>query len=163
MCNFCRKKPRNRLFFVSIFLCFGVTVYAGELSELIIPLREAVYEQILDTNEPCSFYEDAKEKLKDFLSGPALYSAFSRCEYLIGLTYQNNERKNEAARHYQKGIEWAQKSFYSAMGYAYMQQKNYLTARFWLEKSLTLYPTNKFAGNMRRAAASAAGRTAAAG
>ncbi|MDR1949319.1 MAG: tetratricopeptide repeat protein [Spirochaetaceae bacterium] len=33
---------------------------------------------------------------------------------------------------------------YSAIGYAYMQQKNYREAKPWLEKSLIIYPTNKF-------------------
>jgi tetratricopeptide (TPR) repeat protein len=33
---------------------------------------------------------------------------------------------------------------YSAIGYAYVQQKNYPQAKPWLEKSLTLYPTNKY-------------------
>jgi tetratricopeptide (TPR) repeat protein len=37
---------------------------------------------------------------------------------------------------------------YSAIGYAYMQQKNYREAKPWLEKSLIIYPTNKFVRNM---------------
>jgi tetratricopeptide (TPR) repeat protein len=35
-----------------------------------------------------------------------------------------------------------------AIGYAYVQQKNYRAALPWLEKSLAVYPTNKFAGNL---------------
>jgi tetratricopeptide (TPR) repeat protein len=33
---------------------------------------------------------------------------------------------------------------YSAIGYAYIQQKKYQEARPWLEKALTVYPSNKF-------------------
>jgi tetratricopeptide (TPR) repeat protein len=33
---------------------------------------------------------------------------------------------------------------YSAIGYAWIQQKKYAQARPWLEKSLGLYPTNRF-------------------
>jgi tetratricopeptide (TPR) repeat protein len=33
---------------------------------------------------------------------------------------------------------------YSAVGYAYVQQKKYAQARPWLQKSLEVYPTNKF-------------------
>jgi tetratricopeptide (TPR) repeat protein len=33
---------------------------------------------------------------------------------------------------------------YSSIGYAYYQQKQYEKATIWLQKSLTLYPTNKF-------------------
>jgi len=34
---------------------------------------------------------------------------------------------------------------YSAIGYAYIQQKKYDEARPWIEKSLEVYPTNKYA------------------
>jgi tetratricopeptide (TPR) repeat protein len=37
---------------------------------------------------------------------------------------------------------------YSAVGYAYFQQKKYDGANPWLEKALTVFPTNKFAGAM---------------
>jgi tetratricopeptide (TPR) repeat protein len=35
-----------------------------------------------------------------------------------------------------------------AIGYAYIQQKKYADARPWLEKSLEVYPTNKFAAEL---------------
>ena len=37
---------------------------------------------------------------------------------------------------------------YSAIGYAYIQQKNYGEARPWLLKSLEVYPTNKFVAEL---------------
>ncbi|MDR2101526.1 MAG: hypothetical protein LBP43_03040 [Treponema sp.] len=37
---------------------------------------------------------------------------------------------------------------YSAIGYAYVRQKKYGEAKPWLEKSLAVFPTNKFAGDM---------------
>ena len=37
---------------------------------------------------------------------------------------------------------------YSAIGYGYLQQKKYDDARPWLEKSLEIYPTNKFAAEL---------------
>jgi tetratricopeptide (TPR) repeat protein len=37
---------------------------------------------------------------------------------------------------------------WSSIGYAYFQQKNYSAALPWLEKSLSVYPTNKFVGNL---------------
>ena len=33
---------------------------------------------------------------------------------------------------------------YSAIGYAYVQQKKYAQAKPWLLKSLEIYPTNKY-------------------
>jgi tetratricopeptide (TPR) repeat protein len=41
---------------------------------------------------------------------------------------------------------------YSAIGYAYVQQKKYREARPWLEKSLTVYPTNKFVRDILKTA-----------
>jgi tetratricopeptide (TPR) repeat protein len=37
---------------------------------------------------------------------------------------------------------------YSAIGYAYLRQKNNSGAKPWLEKSLEIFPTNKFVGNL---------------
>jgi len=37
---------------------------------------------------------------------------------------------------------------YSAIGYAYIQQKKYAEAKPWLIKSLEIYPSNKYAGDM---------------
>jgi tetratricopeptide (TPR) repeat protein len=251
-----QKSLASRLFFVYSFLCLSVVVYAGELSDLVIPLREAVYEQTLDADRIVPLYEDAARQLPDALSGPELSAALSRFEYLMGLAYQNDERKRDAARHYEAGMELAQQSLdaeasadgwrmlaanlaqacvvkstayvianglkverysknalaldpdnvaaryliasrwvfapaplhnhkrgiqmmediiregesimtkdewfsaWSAIGYAYIQQKNYEAARPWLEKSLALYPTNKFAGDMLQTAALAAGDAA---
>ena len=37
---------------------------------------------------------------------------------------------------------------YSAIGYAYVQQKKYDDARPWLQRSLEIYPSNKFAAEL---------------
>jgi tetratricopeptide (TPR) repeat protein len=37
---------------------------------------------------------------------------------------------------------------WSSIGYAYFQQENYDAALSWFEKSLGVYPTNKFVGNL---------------
>jgi tetratricopeptide (TPR) repeat protein len=34
----------------------------------------------------------------------------SRCEYMMGRAYHLEDRKNEASAHYEKGMEWAEKS-----------------------------------------------------
>jgi tetratricopeptide (TPR) repeat protein len=41
---------------------------------------------------------------------------------------------------------------YSAIGYAYIQQRKYREAKPWLEKSLTVYPTNKFVRDILKTA-----------
>jgi tetratricopeptide (TPR) repeat protein len=235
---------RKRSFFVFIFLWVGVILYTNEWPDALIPLREAVYLQRLSAAEVFVIYQGVEQTIRNTLSGPFLYATLSRCEFLMGLAYQNNDLPKEAERCYAEGIAWAEKSLdtgasaegwqtlaaniaqscvvkpftyamanglkvekysknaltldpdnvaakymiaarwvfapypfnnhrlgirmmediitenettmlkddifnvYSAIGYAYIQQKNYQAARPWLEKSLTIYPTNRFAGDM---------------
>jgi tetratricopeptide (TPR) repeat protein len=55
-------------------------------------------------------YREISDKAKTALSGEAQYIILSRCEYMMARAYQYEERKNEAAAHYEEGINWAQKA-----------------------------------------------------
>jgi len=217
-------------------------VFAENLPDWFVPLREAVYEQQLKADEILPLYQKTRDKASVSLSGAALYVMLSRCDYMMGRAYQYEERKNEAALCYSEGMNWAEKAVeqnataaagatawqmlaenlsqscavrpasyaianglkvekyaknalaldsrnaaaqimiaarwvyapapfhnynkgiqmmnailgegdmdkddrfnvYSAIGYAYVQQKKYADARPWLQKSLEIYPTNKY-------------------
>jgi tetratricopeptide (TPR) repeat protein len=232
---------------LSLFLPAGA-LYAAALPDWFTALRDAVYKQELRADRIAPLYQDAVKEAQTKLGGQDLYLMLSRCEYMMGRAYQYEERKNEAAACYEKGIEWAQKSLdegasaegwrmlaenisqscvvkpasyamanglkveryaknalaidprnaaaqymiasrwvyapapfhnyqrgikmmedilrqgeaamdkddrfnvYSAIGYAYVQQKKYREARPWLEKSLTVYPTNKFVQDILKTA-----------
>jgi tetratricopeptide (TPR) repeat protein len=229
-------------------LVIGGAVYGDTLPDWFISLRDAIYEQRLRADEVAPLYRVTAQRAEGALSGPSLYLMLSRIEYMMGRAYQYEERKDEAAARYEKGIEWAEKSLetspsaeawrmlsenisqscvvrptsyalanglkvekyaknalaldprnagalymiaaryvyapspfnnyrrgiqmmeaiirenegimqkddrfnvYSAIGYAYLQQKNYGEAKPWLEKSLTLYPTNEYVGSMLKSA-----------
>jgi tetratricopeptide (TPR) repeat protein len=233
-----------RFYLFAVLFLSGLALYGDSLPGWFIPLRDAIYEQKLRAGEIVPLYRAASQRAAADLAGQALYTALSRCEYMMGRAYQFEERKEEAAACYEKGIEWAEKSLeagpsaegwrmlaenisqscvvrpvsyamtngpkverfsknaleldprnaaalymiasrwvyapapfnnyrrgirmmedilkdnegimerddrfnvYSAIAYACMQQKKYQEARPWLEKSLAVYPTNKFAGDM---------------
>jgi len=220
-------------------LLAAVNLYSLEPPDWFIPLREAIYEQDLKADEIASLYNAVKARAESSLSGAAKHIALSRCEYMMGRAYQYEDRNELAARHYQAGMDWAEKAIeagesdeawqmlaenlsqscavrstsyamanglkvekyarnalalnkrnaaaqcmiaarwvyappplhnhkrgiemmeaiisggdmqkddkfnvYSAIGYAYSQQKKYTEARLWLQKSLEVYPTNKYA------------------
>jgi len=224
--------------FVFFLLLPASLVSAESLPAWYLPLRDAVYEQELSSDDIYPLYKSASENAKNNLSGDSLYVMLSRCEYMMGRAYQYEEKKDKAASHYSEGINFAQKALdtkasaqawqmlaenisqscavrstsyamsnglnvekysknaleidkknaaarimlaarwvyapwpfydykkgiemmsvipqecnsdkddlfnvYIAIGYAYVQQKNYSGAKPWLLKCLEVYPTNKY-------------------
>ncbi|MDR0555377.1 MAG: hypothetical protein LBG76_11370 [Treponema sp.] len=242
---------RNRWFRIAALLIGGTAAGALEaqtlsrdpLPDWFIPLREAVYEQRLTADEVSPLYREVKDTAQARLSGAALNLMLSRCEYMMGRVYQDNNLKDEALACFEKGIEWAEKSLaiqansgayeilaanigqacmlkpvpwvmanglrveqnakkaltlnphnaaasyliasrwvfgpgllgnpkrgitemeailnssgelqkdeffnvYSAIGYGYIQLKKYQDALPWVQRSLAIYPSNKYAGDL---------------
>ncbi|MCL2243845.1 MAG: tetratricopeptide repeat protein [Treponema sp.] len=228
---------------LAFLLLFPLVSVSGQsLPEWYIPLREAIYEQKLSADEIMPVYNNVSNRAKASLSGAAQYIMLSRCEYMMGRAYQYEEKKDQAASHFEEGIIWAQKALelqdsaeawqmlaenisqscavrsvsyamanglkverysknaltidrrnaaaqimiaarwvyapspfnnyrrgiemmsaipdesnmqkddffnvYIGIGYAYLQQKNSAQARQWLQKSLEVYPTNKYAQSL---------------
>jgi tetratricopeptide (TPR) repeat protein len=75
-----------------------------------LSLRDAVYAQELNADEIVPLYRAAQEKAKETLAGYELYTMLSRCEYMMGRVYQENERKDEAIQCYERGVAWAKKA-----------------------------------------------------
>lgn len=95
---------------------FCIGLWAENLQEWLIPLREAVYEQKLDVDEIKTLYDAAKAAANENCSGSVLDLALSRCEYFMGRAFQDNKRKDEAFARYQDGIKLAEKSLAAAPG-----------------------------------------------
>jgi tetratricopeptide (TPR) repeat protein len=55
-------------------------------------------------------YTQAKQDIERTSTGTDLYTSLSRCEYLMGLSFQIEGKKNEAAAFYEQGIAWAEES-----------------------------------------------------
>jgi len=226
------------VFFITLFFSAAPALYPQVLPEWYIPLREAVYEQVLPADSVYQTYYNVSTRAKTSLTGYEQNMILSRCEYMMGRAYLFEERKNEASAHFESGMDYAQKALdihetaeawvmlsenlsqniasrsvfyamanglnvekfaknalsisprnaaaqyliaarwvyapspfnnlrrgiemmtaiqtdgdmgkddmfnvYSAIGYAYIQQRNHTQARIWLNRSLEIYPTNKY-------------------
>lgn len=82
------------------------------------------------------------------------------CQYMIAARYVfapspfNNYKKGiqmmeDITKNNDAGMQKDDRfNVYSAIGYAYFQQKKYQDAKPWLQKALEVYPTNKFVKDM---------------
>jgi tetratricopeptide (TPR) repeat protein len=102
--------------FVALLTAFCVGLWAENLQEWLIPLREAVYEQKLNVDEITPLYSAAKTAANANLSGALLDLALSRCEYFMGRAFQYYKRNDEAFTRYQEGLKLAEKSLAAAPG-----------------------------------------------
>jgi hypothetical protein len=100
----------NMILFAIILLLTGVPASCETLPDWFLPLREAIYEQKLTANEVKSIYNEVSAKAKNSLSGSSQYIMLSRCEYMMGRAYAFEEKKEEAGRHYDEGINYADRA-----------------------------------------------------
>jgi len=100
---------------LALFLpAFCVGLWAENLQEWLIPLREAVYEQKLDADNIKPLYSAAKTDANANCSGAELNLALSRCEYFMGRALQNEKKNSEAFVHYLEGMKLAEKALETA-------------------------------------------------
>ena len=220
----------------------NIPIIKDNTPEWLIPLRETVYEQVLNADAIKPLYLDARSAAQERYSNTDLNLALSRCEFFMGRALQDSKREDEARVHYVEGMRLAENvletaistlawqslaenlaqacsigpwtftmanglnverfarnalsfndrnaaaqyliaarwifapapfnnirrgiqmmkdiletcdmgkddlfNVYSAIGYGYIQQRRFNDARPWLQKSLELYPTNKYAAEM---------------
>ncbi|MDR1468478.1 MAG: hypothetical protein LBT00_04230 [Spirochaetaceae bacterium] len=99
-----------------MLLVSAAILHAEPFPESFHVFRETVYMQNTPLLEVMRLYTQAKadvEKVfsnENGLSGVDLYTSLSRCEYLMGLSFQVEGKKNEAAAFYEQGIVWAEES-----------------------------------------------------
>jgi len=96
--------------FIFFLFVSGAAVSAESVPQWFIPLRDAIYEQELTSDEIYPLYKNVSDKAKTLLSGADLYIMLSRCEYMMGRAYQYEEKKDKAANRYAEGITWAEKA-----------------------------------------------------
>ena len=227
------------LFALAALNGFAAESYQDKLYPWLIPLRDAVYEQVLGANAVYPIYITAKNRAEADLSGAERLNVLSLCEYFMGRTYQYYDQNNNALACYERGYALAEESLkiketsdgwvlrsnnlgqmctlksnayvmshgldvgkysenalklnrrnataqhiiasrwiyapapfhnlskgismmkeilsgnydmerddlfnvYTALAYAYLRDKNKAEARIWIDKALTIYPTNKY-------------------
>jgi len=80
--------------------------------------RDAVFGQNITVAEADLLFREADRQARLNLDGTALYTALSRCEYLLGRVYQDNNRKDEACSLFEKSIKLAEESLTRSDGAA---------------------------------------------
>jgi tetratricopeptide (TPR) repeat protein len=100
----------KKIFPFFILLFFTSLLYAQPFPESFCMFRETVYAQNTALLETMRLYTQAKQDIKREFDGTQLYAALSRCEYLMGLLFQIEGKKSEAAAFYEQGIAWAEES-----------------------------------------------------
>jgi tetratricopeptide (TPR) repeat protein len=96
------------VFFILLFS--AAILHANTFPESFCTFRETVYAQNTNLLELMRLYTQAKEDIERTFTGVDLYTCLSRCEYLMGLSFQIEGKKNEAAAFYEQGIAWAEES-----------------------------------------------------
>jgi tetratricopeptide (TPR) repeat protein len=96
------------LFVILLFLV--ALLHAQPFPESFCEFRETVYAQNTALPELIRLYTTAKQDIERKCAGADLYRSLSRCEYLMGLSFQAEGRKAEAAAFYEQGIVWAEES-----------------------------------------------------
>jgi len=89
-------------------LTAGLGLQAERLPEWMIPLREAVYEQVLTVEEIKPLYLAASAAARRYASGADRYVALSRAEFFMGRALLFEERNPEARIHFAEGLRLAE-------------------------------------------------------
>jgi len=93
-----------------MLLLTGAPASGQAMTDWFIPLREAVYEQKLTANEIKPLYNEISARAKSSLSGADQYIMLSRIEYMMGRAYAYEEKNEDARKHYDEGINYAEKA-----------------------------------------------------
>jgi tetratricopeptide (TPR) repeat protein len=94
---------------LAISFLLTISPVSGEtLPDWFLPLRDAIYEQKLTAKEVEPIYNEVCARARNSLSGSSQYIMLSRCEYMMGRAYAYEEKKEDAVKHYNEGINYAQ-------------------------------------------------------
>jgi tetratricopeptide (TPR) repeat protein len=100
--------------FVPSLLCLcPLFAGAGEVPLWFVPLRDAVFAQTLKAEEVAPIYRETVRQAEADLSGEKRDAMLSRCELMMGKSFQLDERNDEAIDCYEKGIALAEQSIAS--------------------------------------------------
>jgi tetratricopeptide (TPR) repeat protein len=105
-------------FFVPLWMT--VAADTNGLPDWYIPLREAIYEQVLGADEVFALADKVRKTAEAELSGAELLVMLSRCDYCVGRAYQFETQDKRALPYYERGVAQAEKALAekpSAAGY----------------------------------------------
>jgi len=95
---------------VVLMLFCGIQASGQALPQWFLPLRDAVFEQVLSSGQIRQLYNDAKNTAQRNLSGMELDLALSRCELYMGQALLDEDKKEDARSCFTKGLSLAEKA-----------------------------------------------------
>ena len=108
--GFGEKMSKVIVFLFIVMLSTAPLLPGEELPDWFTPLRDAIYSQNQSSMEIAVLYSIARERANEELYGVKLAVMLSRCEYMMGRSYVDEENKKEAAACFEKGLRYAQES-----------------------------------------------------
>ena len=105
-----RRLKKIRIFLLLLLCLCPLLADAGEAPVWFIPLRDAVFAQTLKAEEVAPIYRETVRQAGARLSGGDRDSMLSRCELMMGKSFQLDEQNDEALACYEKGIALAERS-----------------------------------------------------
>ncbi len=91
-------------------LAVVIPVSAETLPEWFLPLREALYEQELTSEQIMPIYQDVSARARSSLTGARQLIMLSRCEFLMGKSYHYEERNRESIPYFEEGMRLAREA-----------------------------------------------------
>jgi len=82
----------------------------GQVPSWYTAFRDAVFGQNISVKDAEQLFQEADRQARESLNSSALSAMLSRCEYLLGRVYLDHNRKDESVIHFEKGVNWAEKS-----------------------------------------------------
>jgi len=95
---------------ICFLLLLPLTAYTQVFPNSFIIFRDTVYLQNRSLLDTMRLYAAAKLDIENSFAGADMYLAFSRCDYLMGLSFRVEGRNSEAAAYFEQGIAWAEES-----------------------------------------------------
>ena len=96
------------LFLAAFFAAAGI--YGDDFPDWYISLRDALYGQVLSSQDILGLYNIAQEQAKKDLTGADLSIMLSRSEYIMGRALMYENKKSDADPYFVRGMDYAQKS-----------------------------------------------------
>jgi len=98
------------VFALLFLLTASIGLQAERLAYWMLPLREAIYEQVLTANEVAPLYRSVVATAQQRTSGVNRYLALSRAEFFMGRALLFEERNREARPHFAEGLRLAERA-----------------------------------------------------
>ncbi len=105
----------KKTYIVAVYLLVSTMLFS-QINPQVEAFRDAMYNDPLNEAKMLQEYTKAVESVESSLSGYSLYVELSRCEYYMGRSYFYRENNDLAGKHYDKGLEYAQKALDTKRG-----------------------------------------------